>query len=316
MRWLVTGGAGFIGAHVARSLRSHGNDVVILDNLSTGYQDRVEKDFDLVIGDCEDSALVSSIITKHNVEGVVHLAAHKQARESERLPFKYWTNNILACLGVLKGIENSKVKAFILSSSCSVYGSVEEVTDLHTKNPISPYGRTKATSEEIVIDFCNAAKINWGILRYFNVIGCGEFPNAFDDSLECIVPVITRKLLAGSRLEIFGNGFSTPDGTALRDYLDVRDLAEAHTYVAKELINGEDAILVNVATGKPTSVLEIATTMMGVAGINQDVQFSKPKVADPEKIWGNPSQRLVEMGWLPQFTIKDSLQAHWAHFQS
>lgn len=311
MNWLVVGGAGYIGSHVARNLINAGQNVFILDNLISGYKVRLQEDLPFFLGDAKDSNLVREIVEKNGIEGVIHLAAHKQARESQRNPVKYWENNIQSCFGVINGIQNTSVNHFILSSSCSVYGSAGLVTENSTRNPISPYGRTKATSEDIVQDCCSFLGINWGILRYFNVVGCDNFDLAHDDSLECVVPVMARKIASNQDIEIFGKNFDTPDGTALRDYVDVRDLADAHVRIALEMQQNQRNYLVNVSSGIPISVLQIAKSLLEVSGSNSKISFLESKVSDPDRIWGHPSQILLDIGWDAKFSLSESVQAHW-----
>lgn len=311
MSWLVVGGAGYIGSHVVRSLGRAGEKVFILDNLSSGYKSRIEPGVDFFAGDARDSELVREIILQNQIDGVIHLAAYKQARESLNDPLKYWENNIESCLGVLTGIRNTTVKQFVLSSSCSVYGSAGFVTDESARNPISPYGRTKSSSEDMVRDCCNSFGINWGILRYFNVIGCDNFDFAHDDSLECVVPAMTRKIESKQDIEIYGNSFNTPDGTALRDYVDVRDLADAHTCIALKMKMGTGNYVINISTGIPISVLQIANSLLEVSCSDSRVIFTDSQVSDPDRIWGNPSQILLELGWRANFSLSESIQSHW-----
>ena len=311
MNWLVIGGAGYIGSHVAKSLINAGENVFILDNLTSGYKVRLGEGPRIFLGDARDANFVREIVELNEIEGVIHLAAHKQARESQRAPFKYWENNIQSCLSVLTGIRNTTVRKFILSSSCSVYGSAGLVTDESIRNPISPYGRSKVASEDMVRDCCSSFGINWSVLRYFNVIGCDDFNFAHDDSLECVVPVMARRIELKQNLEIFGQNFDTPDGTALRDYIDVRDLANAHLRIALNMRHTMENYLVNVSSGIPVSVLQIAQSLLKVSDSDSQIVFSDSKVGDPDRIWGNPSKMLLDLGWKANFSLSESTQSHW-----
>lgn len=309
--WLITGGLGYIGAHVVRELIEIGYKVVLIDNLSTGLINRKPDKCILVEGDVRDSNLVRSICQEHEITGVIHLASHKHARESRLNPVKYWANNVGGTLGLVQGIEGTKVSRVIFSSSCSIYGDNSEVSEGSADSPISTYAQTKKISEDILVQSLapkNIALIN---LRFFNVIGCGDFVSAHDNSEECLVPVIANHLQAQTQFRIFGTQHPTKDGTCLRDYIDVRDLARAHALLAKVIGTRKIQTVVNVSTGIPRSVLEVKQEFERVVGKEIPHLAMPSDPADPIAIWSQQSETLRELGWIPEFNLIDSISSHW-----
>ena len=315
-KWLVTGGAGYIGSHIVRELISGGKDVIVLDNFSTGKISRIAGICEYVNLDCRDSDGLQKLISDYKITGIVHLAANKHARESVRNPEKYWDNNVLSMFNLLRALKGTTVRKFILSSSCAVYGSNPKPKLSDTRTPISPYGRTKMVCEDMLQDFCKKLDIQWAILRYFNVIGCDQFIDAADDSDECLMPLLIKRLRESTPISIFGDNFNTPDGTALRDYIDVRDLASAHVVIANKMHTKPDHILVNVSSGKPISVREVVEALEVVSGERFTVQIEVANIADPAAIWSPPSEELIQLGWEPKFKFVDSVSSHWKHVNS
>lgn len=310
--WMVVGGAGYIGSHVVRELTAHGSPCVVLDDLSTGMRESVPQTVELIVGDASDPTVVRDAVHQYDVNGVVHLAARKMARESRRRPLDYWSTNVGTMLGVLNGVAGTSVRRFILSSSCSIFGSAGQVDEQQQPRPQSPYARTKLVSEWILEDFALQYPISWTALRYFNVIGNSDFPSSVDRCGECIVPAAARRIRTGKQPEIFGSTFDTPDGTALRDYVDVRDLAVAHRLVADSLVAPGTAVAgqhLNVGTGSPTSVQyvldELATRLEWKGGFLRRERAA----ADPDRIWAVPSPILHALGWSPRYSVSESIAA-------
>jgi UDP-glucose 4-epimerase len=315
MTWLVIGGAGYIGSHLVHLWANRNVPVVVLDDLSTGRLASLPQGVPVVHADARDSARVERALSEFAIRGIVHLAARKHARESVQEPLAYWRTNLGALMNVLEAAEGRNVRRFLLSSSCSVYGSAGEVTTSTALNPQSPYGRTKVMSEALLKDWTRTSGGTWAALRYFNVIGNAEFPNAPDRSSECLVPAASREIRAGERPMIFGADFPTPDGTAMRDYLDVRDIATAHAVVAADL---ESAALthgqvLNVSTGSPTSVRTILDVITKETNWSGTPDVSARRTGDPERIWAQPSPELHALGWTPTFSIQESIHAHVHH---
>jgi UDP-glucose 4-epimerase len=309
-RWLITGGLGYIGSHVAREFIESGKKVVILDNLSTGLIDRLPTGIDFIESDVRDSRRVYEICKDFSISGIAHLASFKHARESKRNPTKYLANNIGATVGLVEGIVGTDVKKFIFSSSCSIYGDANDVNENSNNNPQSPYAESKLISESIFTQCLESIGVSYTALRYFNVIGCDGFPSSADQSDECLVPVITKKMRQGAPLEIYGTDLPTPDGTCLRDYLDVRDVAKAHTVIANSMLEVGFPKIFNLSSGVATSVLQVINAFEVVTEMKLPVIKAAKNPADPVAIWSQKSKRLEEMGWNPEYTLQDSIAAH------
>lgn len=312
--WLIVGGAGYIGSHVTHAFQREGLPVVVFDDLSTGRRERLPADVAFVPGDCADPELIRATCRAHGIGGVVHLAALKQARESTREPLRYWVRNVGAMLGVVDGLSGTDVTSVVLSSSCSVYGAAGPVTEASPVHPVSPYGRTKAVSEQILRDSAEQLGLSWIALRYFNVIGNATFPSAHDTSQECLVPAATRQLAAGQTPVVFGTDHPTPDGSCLRDYVDVRDLADAHLAAARLLAArppGERlGEVINVASGRPLSVLDILTELY--AAHDRPVEFvdAGAREGDPPAVWAEAPQAITRLSWRPTHDVRSSVTAH------
>lgn len=309
--WLVVGGAGYIGAHVVQALLGHGARCVVLDDLSTGRRARVPDGVPLVVADAAEAPTVAATAREHAIEGVVHLAALKQARESVREPLRYWRVNLGAVLGTLEGLQGSRARWFVFSSSCSVYGHAGEVTPATALAPISPYGHTKAVGEQVLADCCPAQGLSHAALRYFNVVGNGAFPEAADMAGEGLVPCLSRRVLAGQPVQVNGRDFPTRDGSAVRDYVDVRDLAEAHALAGRALRAGHALPPLDISTGTPSSVLEVVATLGQVTGRTLAVEHRPRLAGDPAEVWAHSAQARDLLGWVPRHTLADSLRSHW-----
>lgn len=312
MSWLIVGGAGYIGSHVAHHLARQGHPLVVLDDLSTGRFESIPNGVSLEIADASNSQDVSSILERYSVSGIIHLAARKHARESVAQPLRYWKANIGSLLGVLEAANEVGIDWFLLSSSCSVYGSAGKASDSAAVDPQSPYGSTKVASEMLVRDWCQSRRIPWVALRYFNVIGNADFPFAPDRSSECLVPAVARAIREGHVPTIFGTDFDTPDGTAMRDFVDVRDVAAAHAIVAQELAIGGGGRIrnraLNIATGEPTSVLQVIKSVTRTLGSPVEPLTSQRRPGDPERIWAEPSLELTSLGWIPEHSTNNSIR--------
>ena len=311
LKWMIVGGAGYIGSHVCRCFIDNGLDVVIVDNLVTGIKERIPEKVKLIKLDCENNYELNKYILENKIDGIVHLAAFKQARESRRDPIKYWDNNIKSTLGIVKAIKNTQVKYLIFSSSCSVYGQCGEVKEESNLNPISPYGWTKFVSEQIIQNCAKQLNISFINLRYFNVIGNDNFPMAFDNSEECLVPKIYNAIINKQLPKVFGTDFESPDGSALRDYIDVRDLSYIHFLAAKHLTESKKKLntFFNVGSGNPVSVLEIIhsfSILLATKIIYEDVGRNP---ADPDKVWANNEKFFRNFGWKPKYSLYSSIKS-------
>jgi len=313
-KWLFLGGAGYVGSHVLREFLAAGASCVVLDSLITGKIERLPPQAEFLQGDATNAEIIAAACKKFEITGVVHLAAFMQARESVADPIKYWKNNLGISLALATILNGSKIEQIIFSSSCSVYGNAQNVTEESVFNPISPYAMTKVASEQVLSQSAAANKVQLTILRYFNVIGCGDFEKSFDHGTETILPAAARKIIAGEPPIIFGGNLLTQDGSALRDYLDVRDLARAHLVVAGRTTS-PNPIALNVSSGHAFSVKEIVDTLLEISGSSLIPVIVPPKAGDPSEIWAHESPGLKSLGWNPRYSLYESVQSFWNAFQ-
>ena len=328
---LVSGGAGFIGSHVSVELLEAGYEVVVADNFSncdrTGYEG-VKKitgreDLPLEVMDFCDAAAVKALFAKYPIDAVIHFAAFKAVGESVAQPLKYYKNNLTSFLNVLEAAQERGCNV-LFSSSATVYGEPDAVpvTEATPRKPAtSPYGNTKTMCEDILRDAVKASegKLKGILLRYFNPIGAhpsaliGELPRGVPNNL---VPFITQTAI-GKRecLNIFGNDYPTPDGTCLRDYIDIVDLAKAHVFAVTRMMDGkmkQDCEVFNVGTGRPVSVLELVNAFEKVNGLKLNYKFAPRRPGDVTAIWADPTLANNEMGWKATRTVEETLKAAWA----
>jgi UDP-glucose 4-epimerase len=327
---LVTGGAGYIGSHTVVELMNSGYEVIIVDNFSNSNPDSIDgverivgRRPILVEADCSDFTQMNNLFQKHsNIEGVIHFAALKAVGESVEKPLEYYRNNILSIINLLSLLKDFGGKHFVFSSSCTVYGQpdVLPVTEQTPQKPaMSPYGNTKKVGEDIIRDTVLAnANISAIALRYFNPIGAhpsveiGELPLGKPDNL---VPFITQTA-AGIRpkLQIFGDDYNSPDGTAIRDYFHVVDLAKAHFLALDRLFKGSNKSnfeVFNVGAGQGITVLEIVKAFEKVSGVKLNYEIVGRRAGDIEKVWADTSLAEKELGWKVKSTLEDALLTAW-----
>ncbi len=314
MTWLITGGAGYIGAHVVRAMLAAGERAVVFDDLSTGVAERVPAGVPLVAGTVLDRAALDRAIAEHAVTGVVHLAAKKQVGESVELPLHYYHENIEGLRVLLAAAAAGGVRSFVFSSSAAVYGmpDVDLVTEATPCLPMSPYGETKLAGEWLVRATGKAHGLATASLRYFNVAGAAS-PELADAGVFNVVPMVFEKLTEGAAPRIFGADYPTPDGTCVRDYIHVADLAEAHVVAARKLAAepGTD-LTVNIGRGEGVSVRELVDLINEVAGYETEPEIAPRRAGDPARVVASAERISTELGWKARHDVRDMITSAWA----
>jgi UDP-glucose 4-epimerase len=309
---LVTGGAGYIGAHVAAELLNEGYSVRIYDDFSNGLHKRVDGKFrDIVEGDILDREKLLQAM--QGVDAVIHLAAKKAVEESVKNPLKYYENNVGGTLNLLAAMSAKGVKNIVFSSSAAVYSPNDKdaVEETDPTVPLSPYGATKLLSEELISSVGNAEKISHISLRYFNVVG-SAIPEFGDNSKDNLVPKVFLALKNGKRPEIYGSDYPTPDGTCIRDYIHVQDLAKAHVAALKKAESGFTSAVYNVGSGKGYSVREMMNQISQTLGKDINPQESPARAGDSPKLIASIKKIENELGWRPTATLKEMIDSSWA----
>jgi UDP-glucose 4-epimerase len=326
---LVTGGTGYIGSHTCVVLLENGFDVLIVDNLSNSSPDVVDKITQITgkapeftkLDLCDEQALMEYFKTHPGIDGVIHFAAYKAVGESSEFPLKYYHNNLLGMVNLLKAMDSAGCDKLVFSSSCTVYGQPDVLPvseDAPLKKAFSPYGNTKKICEDILSDQVMSAGLKGIALRYFNPIGAhesaliGELPLGVPNNL---IPYLTQTAI-GKResLKVFGKDYNTPDGTGIRDYIHVMDLAKAHLVAINRLIekkNKENYEIFNLGTGTGYSVLDIILTFERVNGVKVNHEFVDRRPGDIEKVWANPEKANRELGWKAESGLEDMLKSAW-----
>ena len=331
-RILVTGGTGYIGSHTVVELMQQGYDVVIVDNLSNSNADVLDG-IEAIVGvrppfeevDCNDSPAMVNVFAKYpDIQGVIHFAASKAVGESVEQPLMYYRNNLMSLVTLLEQMKLHSVHNIVFSSSCTVYGQpapehlpVDETAPIQVA--LSPYGNTKQINEEIIRDEAHADNnLHATILRYFNPIGAhpsamiGELPNGVPQNL---LPFVTQTAIGlRKELKVFGDDYNTPDGSCIRDYIYVVDLAKAHVKAVERMLSGkaeEQVEVFNLGTGRGLSVLEILNTFIQVTGAHVPYQIVGRREGDIEQVWAKPDKANNILGWKADTPIEDVLMSAW-----
>ena len=313
MSVLVIGGAGYIGSHAARALRRHGYEVVIYDNLSTGYPE-LAAGFELVVGDVADTPKLASLMKQ--VDSVMYFAANSLVPESVKNPRKYFSNNVICGLNMLHTAMDNGVGKVIFSSTCSVYGEPKEspIKEDTLKQPCNPYGVTKLTLEHALESYEQAYGLRYVALRYFNAAGAdesGEIGELHRPETHLIPACLTAILGERKELEVFGEDYPTPDGTCIRDYIHVNDLAEAHVLALKHLEKGNGSAAMNLATGRGSSVKEVIHAAEEVTGRKVPHRIVPRRSGDPASLVADPARAEQVLGWKAQRSLNQMVQTAW-----
>ena len=316
MTWMLTGGAGYIGAHIVRAFDEAGLPVVVLDDLSTGIRENVPADVPFVQASVGDSEAVRTALREHGVTGVLHLAAKKSVAESVEKPLLYWDENVGGMRSLLQSCVDEGVDRVLLSSSAAVFGNppVDFVTEETPVAPMSPYGETKLIGEWMLRDLAAATGLRWAALRYFNVAGTGA-PELADRSVTNLVPMTFRALTAGRNPQLFGDDYDTRDGSCIRDYIHVVDLAEAHAAAAARLDEAPIGEVFNVGRGEGVTVTEVFATVREVTGIDFTVDVVGRRAGDPAAYFADATKIGKELGWTARLDLADMVRSAWEAWQ-
>lgn len=316
---LVTGGAGYIGSHTCKALKKAGYMPVTYDNLIYGHKDFV-KWGDFEEGDILDQDRLDEIFQKHQPSAVIHFAAFAYVGESVEDPSKYYWNNVVGSLTLLEAMRRNGVRAIVFSSTCAIYGDPQgfSISEEDTQHPINPYGRTKLTVEKILHDFDAAYGIKSISLRYFNAAGAdpdAEIGEDHNPETHLIPLVLNAASCISEHITIFGNDYNTPDGTCIRDYIHVSDLAEAHVLGLKALEGGGPSDCFNLGNGSGYSVMEVIKTAEGITKTTIPINIGQRRAGDSDKLVSDSHKACEKLGWTPQFgdigtIIKHAWQWH------
>ena len=321
MTILVVGGAGYVGSHAARSLRNSGYRVVLYDNLSTGFR-RLAQGFELVEGDIADEAKLRTVLAR--VDAVMHFAAHAYVGESVENPRKYFRNNVLAALSLLNAALDTGIRRFVFSSTCAVYGIPEQIpiTEQAPHEPVNPYGASKLFFENALEAYSRAYGLRSVRLRYFNAAGAdegGEIGELHEPETHLIPLALAASTESGPELQIHGTDYETPDGTCIRDYIHVNDLADAHVRALQYLERGDEkdggSLAINLGTGRGHSVLEVTQAVEKVTGRSVRRKVGPRRPGDPPVLVADPTKAQAVLGWAAKRNLADIVASAWTWMQ-
>lgn len=311
---LVCGGAGYIGSHINKMLNQQGYETVVFDNLVYGHREAV-KWGELVVGDIADPQALDELFNKYKFDAVFHFAAYAYVGESVDNPEKYYYNNVANTLNLLHAMKEHGVNKIIFSSTCATYGEPERVpiTEDMPQNPINPYGATKLMVERIFKDYNHAYGLQFVVLRYFNAAGAdpdGEIGESHDPETHIIPLVLDAASGLRPDVKVFGTDYDTPDGSCVRDYIHVEDLASAHLLALKYLENGGESDFFNLGNERGTSVLEVVESVRSVTGKDFTATLTDRRPGDPAKLVGSSRKAQEVLKWQPQYADIDTIVSH------
>lgn len=318
MRICVTGGAGYIGSHTAKCLAENGHEVIVYDNLSTGHR-KLVKWGDFCEGDIRNTQKFRDCLRQFKPDGIIHFAASSDVGESVRNPGKYFSCNAMGTLSILEAMRDEGVGNIVVSGTCSVYGQPKQmpIREDCPLNPINPYGASKFFMERMLADFECAHGLNWICLRYFNAAGCssaGDTGELHFPETHLIPRLILSALGVISQIHIFGDRYNTPDGTCIRDYIHVEDLAKAHLQAIAYLVHNGSSMALNLGSGKGYSVLEIIKTTEKISGCKIPVQMSEPRPGDAERLIADAALAKKILNWQVEKDIEAIIKDAWNFF--
>jgi UDP-glucose 4-epimerase len=314
---LVTGGAGYIGSHYVQYARQQGESIVVLDNLTYGHKEAVPADVELIQGDMGDVALLDNLFSTHEIEAVVHFAAYAYVGESVTEPAKYYNNNTVATLAVLDAMRRYNVGKFVFSSTCATYGNPQymPMDERHPQAPINPYGESKFFVEHILRAYDHAYGLRFIALRYFNAAGAdpeGRIGESHDPETHLLPLILQVATGARPSIGIFGADYDTPDGTCIRDYIHILDLAAAHALGLNRLRNGGDSAFYNLGSEQGYSVREVISTCETVTQRAIKTETKPRRPGDPPRLVASAAKARAELGWQPRFqNLEEIVKTAW-----
>jgi UDP-glucose 4-epimerase len=312
---LVTGGAGYIGSHYVLYERARGSEVVVLDNLVYGHREAIEG-VPFVEANLDDRAL-DRVFTEYAIDAVVHFAAFAYVGESVTRPDKYYNNNLLATLRLLDAMRDHGVRNFVFSSSCATYGNPQYVPmdEAHPQDPINPYGESKWFCEKIMRAYDHAFGLRFSSLRYFNAAGCdpeGRIGESHDPETHLIPLVLQAALGTRGPVTVFGTDYDTPDGTCIRDYIHVLDLAQAHSLALERLRSGAESAFYNLGTENGSSVRQVIDLCARVSGLPVPTEYGPRRAGDPPRLVASAAKARAELGWNPRYLdLEETIATAW-----
>ncbi len=315
MQVLVTGGAGYIGSHTVRQLRERGDTVIVLDSMEYGHPAAVG-DALLVEGSTGDEALLDRLFAEHKVDAVIHFAAYKAPGESMEKPGRYFENNVCDTLSLLRAMQRAEIKYVVFSSTCAVYGTPDKlpVSEENPLHPESPYGESKLMVEQMLkwFDVCHG--LRYASLRYFNAAGASFDSRIGEDWTMTLnlIPLVMKAALGRSPvIKVFGTDYPTRDGTAVRDYIHVIDLADAHIRALEYLMAQNQSQIFNLGTGTGSSVQEVVDTARRISGVDIPVEYTGRRPGDPVAIYADNAKARALLGWEPKYGLEEIVQTAW-----
>lgn len=316
MKVLVTGGAGYIGSHFVKLLTNNGHEAIVVDNLSRGHREAVPKSIPFEEVDVLDFPAISNVLRKYLPEAVVHFAAFAYVGESVENPSMYYTNNVVGSLKLIKACVEFGINKFVFSSTCSLYGNPEKIpiSESEPVKPINPYANTKLMIETILKDFDTAYGLKSVSLRYFNAAGAdpeGNLGESHEPEPHLIPLVLYTAQKKREKISVYGNDYNTPDGTCIRDYIHIMDLANAHLKALQYLVNGNKTEIINLGTGNGNSVLEIIEKAKLITGREIPFEIVGRRPGDPAVLVADNKKANRVLGWTSQYSIEDILKTAW-----